>query len=174
MSEVDKLAEIIGRRTQEAKQSQIRFAQCVSVDWENKTMNAKGAGDDTEYLDVILGFGYTDIKPVVGSTCLIGIIDGQEVVTFLIDAEQVELVETKAEKIVFNGGKNGGVVNIPELIKKVNTIEEDINELKEIFTEWAPVLNDGGTALKGLTTTWAGKEITITEQSDIEDINITH
>jgi glycyl-tRNA synthetase alpha subunit len=83
MSEIDKLVLSIKHVGDGARQAQIRFVECVSVDWENKTMNAKGTGDGVEYLDVALGFGYTDIKPAVGSLCLIGIVDGQEVVTFV-------------------------------------------------------------------------------------------
>lgn len=174
MSEIDKFAENIGRKTQEAKQAQIRFVECVSVDWENKTMDAKGTGDGGEYLDVTLGFGYTDIKPAIGSVCLIGIIDGQEVVTFLINAEDVELVETKAKKIIFNGGDNDGLVNVPELIKRINALEKDNNMLKQILAAWTPTPGDGGTALKTAVITWAGQQIVVTKQTDIEDDKITH
>ncbi|GAB6123083.1 hypothetical protein [Dysgonomonas termitidis] len=174
MSEIDKFAENIGRKTQEARQAQIRFVECVSVDWENKTMDARGTGDGGEYRDVALGFGYTDIKPAVGSTCLIGIIDGQEVVTFLINAEDVELVETKAGKIIFNGGGNDGLVNAPELTKRINALENDNNMLKQVFAAWLPAPNDGGAALKTAAAAWAGQQIIVTKQDDIEDNKITH
>lgn len=174
MDAIGKLVENMKRGNDGARQAQIRFVECVSVDWDNKTMDAKGTGDGVEYLDVILGFGYSDIKPVAGSLCLIGIIDGQEVVTFLINAEEVELVETKAEKIVFNGGKNAGLVKVKELTEKVNALEKDLNLVKAIFAAWVPVPMDGGASLKSVIAQWAGQQLKVTQQSDIEDKIITH
>lgn len=174
MDAIEKLAENIKRTGNGARQAQIRFVECASVDWDNKTMDAKGASDGVEYLDIILGFGYTDIKPVVGSLCLIGIIDGQEVVTFLINAEEVELVETKAEKIVFNGGENFGLVKVKELTEKLNVLEKEINSLKSVFSAWVPSPQDGGAALKGGVGQWAGSQLKTTRQKDIENVDIEH
>ena len=129
MDEIDRLAEKLKRNIGNFRQAQIRFVECVSVDWENKTMDAKGTADGIEYFNVVLGYGYCDIKPVVGTTCLIGIIDGQEVVTFLINAEQVDLVEITSENIVFNGGDNIGLVKIKELTGRLNDIEKAFNNL---------------------------------------------
>lgn len=174
MDEIDKLVLSIKRVADGAKQAQIRFVECTSVDWENKTMNAVGQGDDVEYMDVMLGFGYVDIKPAIGSVCLIGIIDGQEVSTFLINAETVDLVETKSKKIVYNDGSNNGLVKVKELTEKVNTLERDLNQVKKMFAAWTPVAYDGGASLKVTVATWAAKQITETKQSDIEDTKITH
>ena len=174
MDEIDKLVVSIKQTVDGARQSQIRFVECVSVDWENKTMTAKGTGDDVEYLDVSLGFGYADIKPAPGSVCLIGVIDGQEVFTFLINAENVELVETKAGQIIYNGGEHAGLVKVKELTTKINALEKDLNLLKQIFSVWSPVPQDGGASLKASVVTWAGQRLTETKQSDIEDTKITH
>ncbi len=174
MDAIGKLVENMKRGNDAARQAQIRFVECVSVDWDNKTMDAKGTGDGVEYFDIILGFGYSDIKPAVGSLCLIGIIDGQEVVTFLINAEEVELVEIKATNIVYNGGDNFGLVKIKELTDKINVLERDLNLIKNIFNSWVVVPNDGGAALKAATSTWTGQTITVTKQTDIENIKITH
>lgn len=174
MSEIDKLAKSIMERTNGARQAQIRFAECVSVDWDNKTMTAVGTGDDVEYLDVTLGYGFMDVKPKKGAVCLIGIIEGQEVVSFLIDAEEVELMESHADSIVFNEGKNGGLPISPELTSRLNTLENDLNTVKSIFAAWKPIPNDGGAALKAATTTWSGSQITITNQSEIENSKIKH
>lgn len=174
MSEIDRLAKSIMERAEGARQAQIRFAECVSVDWDNKTMIAKGTGDDVEYLDVTLGYGFWDTKPKEGAACLIGIIEGQEVVSFLIDVEEVELVDIRAEKIIFNEGKNGGIPISPELAKRLNTIEKDLNTAKAIFAAWSPIPSDGGAALKATIATWSGQQIPITKQSDIEDLKIKH
>jgi hypothetical protein len=174
MSEIDKLVLSIKRVGDGARQAQIRFVECVSVDWGNKTMSAKGTGDGVEYLDVALGFGYTDIKPAAGSLCLIGIVDGQEASAFLINAENVDLVETKAGRIVYNGGKHAGMVKARELTGKINALEKDLNLLKQVLSTWAPVPQDGGASLKASAAAWAGQRITETGQPDIEDAEITH
>lgn len=174
MSEIEKLAKSIKGQADGARQAQIRFVECVSVDWYNKTMTAKGTGDDVEYLDVTLGYGFMDVKPKKGAVCLIGIIEGQEVVSFLIDAEEVELMEARADTIVFNGGKNEGIPISPELTKRLNAVEKDLNMVKQIFATWSPMPNDGGAALKTAIATWSGQRITVTKQSDIEDPKIKH
>jgi hypothetical protein len=174
MDEVGKLVLSIKRLTDGAKQSQIRFAECISVDWDNRTMDARGTGDGVDYLGVKLGFGYVDIKPVTGSLCLIGIIEGQEVFSFLIDAESVELAEISAKEVVYNGGKNSGLVKAGELTNKITTLEKDLNMLKQIFLSWIPVPQDGAASLKAAASGWTGQRIKVTEQSEIEDTKVKH
>lgn len=80
----------------------------------------------------------------------------------------------KDGKIEMNGGDLGGLINIEDLVSHMNTIEDDINNLKNIMSGWSPVAQDGGAALKGAITTWAGQSITKTKKSDFEDTKITH
>lgn len=174
MDAIGKLTESLGRKAGGARQAQIRFAECVSVDWDGRTMDAKGTGDGVPYLDVALGFGYADIRPAVGSLCLIGIIDGQEVAAFLINAETVELVEIKAGSIVYNGGRNAGTVKVGKLTAKLNALERDLNDLKRAFAAWTPVPSDGGAALKGAAAFWAGKTFEVTPQPELENEKIKH
>ncbi len=79
------------------------------------------------------------------------------------------------EKIIINGGNNGGLVNIESLVGKINAIEKDINNLKDVFSKsWTPVAQDGGAALKTAAATWASQTMTETKSADIEDTTITH
>ena len=174
MDELDKLAATLERKAQKARQAQIRYAECVSVDWEARTMTAKGTADDLEYLDVALGLGAIYTKPAAGAVCLIGIIDGQEVSAFLIAAEKVELVEYAADSVTVNEGKNGGLVKAPALTTRLNAIEKDLNALKTVFSGWAVVANDGGGALKTAAAAWAGQQLEMTTQEGIENGKITH
>lgn len=174
MGGVDKLVNSIKRVAGNSKQAQIRFVECVSVDWANRTMDAKGTGDEVDYLDVALGFGYVDIKPAIGTTCLIGVIDGQEVVTFLINAEEVELAEVRATNIVYNGGENFGLVKVKELTDIISELQRDLNSLKKAITAWVPAPNDGGSALKAAVTNWLSSTLKVVKQNDIEDTKITH
>ena len=134
--------------------------------------------------------------PRVGSFVVVGFVaDGSAGVVLLTDdVESVEVVisddtarvtmdedgvrvevgdETTAELtkdgIVFNGGDLGGLVKVEELTKQINAIEKDINTLKNIFTGWVTVSQDGGAALKTAATTWAGQTLTLTKRGDYEN-----
>lgn len=81
---------------------------------------------------------------------------------------------SEIDKVEFNRGKNGGLINIEDLVSHINTIEDDINNLKTAMSGWTPTPQDGGAALKTAVTTWATQQITKTKKSDIEDDKITH
>ena len=76
--------------------------------------------------------------------------------------------------VIINGGNNKGMVNIVPLTQVVNNIQNDLNQIKSIFTAWVPVPQDGGAGLKGPASVWASAQITPTQQSDIEDTKATH
>lgn len=152
MSELDKLNDIINIKVAGSRQAQLRFVECKSVQWDDRghrTMTAVGLTDDTKYLEVMLGFGYTDIKPKQGSVCLIGVVEGQEALTFLINAEEVELVEVKADKIEYNDKANdSGLAIVPELRRQLDTMTKRIDGIISAIKGGIPVAQDGGTALQ--------------------------
>ena len=146
MSELDKFADIFQRRLHGVKQAQLRFAVCKSVNWSEKTMTAVGVSDDAPYKGVQLGFGYVDIKPKKDTVCLIGILEGREALTFLINAEDVELVEVKSGTIEINGGKNGGLVKIKELTDKLNLLVNIFNSHTHTVATTGTAAAQSGTA----------------------------
>lgn len=77
--------------------------------------------------------------------------------------------ELTADGIVLNGGSLGGLVKVEELTGRLNTIENDINSLKSVFTGWAPVSQDGGAALKSSVSSWAAQRLTPTKRGDYEN-----
>jgi hypothetical protein len=93
MNEIDRFVDTLTRKVDGIRQAQLRFAVCKTVDWGDKTMSAVGVSDDVPYEGVQLGFGFADIKPAAGSVCLIGVLEGKEALTFLINAECVERME---------------------------------------------------------------------------------
>lgn len=144
MTELDKLVENLKKTNSSVKQAQLRFVTCESVDWENKTMTAIGVADDVKYEDVTLGFGYMDVQPKKDSVCLIGIIEGNEALSFLINAETVELVEITAEKIQFNGGDNKGIVISGKITSEVNTILKRVNSIVSALQTLATSMTSTG------------------------------
>ncbi len=79
------------------------------------------------------------------------------------------------KSIVFNeASSNSFLININNITKQLNAIENDLNNVKTIFKSWVPVPQDGGAALKSSITSWASKSITNTNVDDIKDDKIKH
>lgn len=71
--------------------------------------------------------------PKVGSTVLIGIIGNDEDEAFVIICNEIDKVICKIENMFFvmtkdnfkfNGGDNGGLINISSIVDKLNVLEE--------------------------------------------------
>ena len=124
------------------------------------------------------------VTPKRGSRVLVADLSGGSYSDLAVlsysEAEKVEVVIEQTtctidkDGIVMNGGNNGGLVNIDDLVAHINTIEDDINNLKTALSGWTPAPNDGGAALKTAITTWFGTPIANTQKSDFEDTKITH
>jgi hypothetical protein len=170
MSELDKFAEIFNRKLGDNRQAQLRFGVCKSVKWtdEERTMTATGVSDDVDYKDVQLGFGYIDIKPKQGSVCLIGVLEGQEALTFLINAEQVELVQINADKIEYNGGDFGGLVKIDKMVVWMQKVYTDLQTLKTQLSTHTVVGSGAPLALV------FNSQTPNPQESDFENDKITH
>ncbi len=105
------------------------------------------------------------IVPGIGSYVLVARIDEYGDVWVVI-------AFTRVTKIILLGGENGGLVLSGALVEKINTIEESLNDLKQILSAWMPVPQDGGAALKTAITNWAAQQITLTTTVEIENENI--
>ncbi|MDR1729947.1 MAG: hypothetical protein LBR52_04725 [Prevotellaceae bacterium] len=80
-----------------------------------------------------------------------------------------------ANTITFNSGENGGLVLSEKVADKISALETEINNLKNVFSSWVTVPNDGGAALKLAVTTWASGTISpLSEKTFFENTKITH
>jgi hypothetical protein len=97
--------------------------------------------------------------------------DGSVVaVVWVSKTTAVVVMVAEVEEIRLMGGQLGGLVKVEELVKKLNAVEKDLNSLKQVFLQdWVPVSQDGGAALKTAAATWAGRRLTETQKSDIEN-----
>lgn len=115
------------------------------------------------------------ITPKVGSQVTVADLSGGELRHLaVVHWGEVEKMSLTADSIELNGGDNGGLVKIEALTDKINNIEKDINKLKQAFTTWVPVPQDGGASLKGGVASWAAQQLVQTQVSDLEDDKITH
>lgn len=82
-------------------------------------------------------------------------------------------LEINNDQIIFNANELDSFgININSLIDRINLLEEDINSLKTVLTNWIPVPQDGGYSLKTASATWAGSQLVNTEVNDIKDPKI--
>ena len=116
------------------------------------------------------------IKPKVGSMVLMADLSGGELRSLVvISFSALDSMTVKFEgEVVINGGENEGLVKVVELTEKLNAIENDINNLKSIFSSWVPVVYDGGASLKAAATSWAVQSLQTTSKEDIENPKIKH
>ena len=158
----------------------------TSVDWEAKTMDCIGISDDLEYYDVLLGIGSTYTKPVKDTKCLIGTIENKEASSFLIFEEEIEeyLIEDKSGfkwllkdgNLTINGDNFGSIIKIEEIVKKLNAVENAVNQLKgdlNSHTHIVPQAPSGSTS-SAPPTVPSTVNLNNTQVSEIENDKIKH
>jgi hypothetical protein len=84
--------------------------------------------------------------------------------------------EINQDEIIFNdNAKNSYLTDINKLVDKINALEQQINDLKSVFSQWVPVPQDGGASLKIASATWSGQLITPkTTVDDLKDEKVKH
>lgn len=119
------------------------------------------------------------IKPTVSSYVQLAYINKKTgIITKYssIDSFEIKISDKQlnidSTEISFNGGSNGGMVVPLSLLSRLNLIEQDINDLKQVFTTWVIAPTDGGLALKTAAATWYGSSLTETQITDIENQDI--
>ncbi|MBQ4278360.1 MAG: hypothetical protein IJC16_00205 [Rikenellaceae bacterium] len=121
--------------------------------------------------------------PTKGSWVVVASIENSEslyvvVMTSRIDTLVADIggatLEIREGKATIRGGEYGGIVKVGELVGRLNTLEQALNDLKQILTSWTPATGDGGAALKTAVTDWAAARLTETKRENIENENITH
>lgn len=153
-------------------------AEVVSVDTASRTCVCEVTLGETSYVlpDVRLMAAVGDgilIVPKIDSD--VKIIFSALNEPFVCQYSDVEKVVIDANtSISFNDGSFGGVLKAAELVADINNIKKDINNLKQAFSSWVVIPNDGGAALKTAATTWFGESIPDTNLSDVVNNKVTH
>jgi len=125
------------------------------------------------------------ITPKDKSYVLVGMlnpIDGMVLMFSEIESISIKLNDDismvmDADKIEFNGSaKDSYLCDINAVKDKINALEQQLNNLKTVFsTTWIPAPMDGGAALKAAITTWATQTINpLTTVNDLKDDKIRH
>lgn len=164
----------------------IQVGTVKSVDEDKRTIEVEPFDEGSLFVDVPLqaiseGKKGAVLIPKKDSAVIFALLDQNnaiclgfsEVDKILVAIEETEVEITK-DGVVVNGGENGGLAKIEEVVKKLNALEKEVNDLKIGFTTWVPVPQDGGAALKGGLASWAGKQMVQTKKTDLEDDKVKH
>ena len=105
------------------------------------------------------------IKPAVGSTVLAADLSGGKM------RDLVVLMVEKAETMIFNGGKLGGLIKIEELKKSLDSLKQYCEDLKTAVAQGLTAVGVGTTAsgttgAQTFNQLMTGKSITIEEMED--------
>ena len=93
---------------------------------------------------------------------------------FVSLTSELEKILIDTDLVQYNGGTNGGLININDLVSQLNKTENDLNSLKSALSGWIPVPNDGGAALKFALANFIADILTPTLATDMEDDKVTH
>lgn len=138
---LDKLKQTITELIKSNIPVQTVWAEVLEVDWQEKTMTAVGIDDEVEYYDVMLGLGSVDLKPKVGSFCLIGIIGNKDTASFLIMVDDIEEIDVNVDECQLN-------INDGFLVKKQNeTLAKLMSDLLQEIQKMKFTTNTGSTIL---------------------------
>lgn len=141
----------------------------AAVDENSKTCNINDDGF------IMYGIRLQSVTNAAAGILKVPKIGAQALAVKIEDGDGFMLLDcAEYDKIIFNGGTNGGLINIQSLVNKINAIENDLNSLKTVFKSWTPVAQDGGSALKTAAADWADQTITKTKTKDLEDKTVTH
>jgi len=136
---------------------------------DDNTINCKKIETDIELFDIrLVSANETNVMlmtPVVNS--VVGVV-------FTADGEGFVTLYSEISEIQIGDGSNEGLVKAIELTNKLNTLEQDLNNLKSALSGWTPVPNDGGAALKTALTTYISETITETTKDEIQNETVTH
>lgn len=154
------------------------ICEVTELNENERTVDVKPLNGDAEIFGVRLqsAIGLNNgfvIFPKVGSVVIVTFLN--KLTGYVSTCSEIDKIYIDAEnEIIFNDGQNDGIVKISPLVNKLNAIENDINQLKGLFSAWVTVPSDGGASLKTLTATWSTGVLTPTTNPDIENTKIKH
>ena len=97
MNEIDEFDILLSEKIKKAIPQVLQWATVTSVDWQGKTCEATDLDTKLPFLNIALGIGGMYIKPKVGSLILVGMVENNESQPFLLNAQEVEAYELKAD-----------------------------------------------------------------------------
>ncbi len=156
--------------------SELCVVTSVTINSEKKVISCEPINSDSEFGEVDLSAEYNNgliIAPKVGSNIIIGF--SAKVDPFVMMFSEIENIYLDVESdIIINGGNNGGVVKVQDLVNKLNNIENKVNSLVS-FTQThthSGVQTGGGTS--GVPVVPVTGSLTNTTVNDLANTKLKH
>lgn len=157
------MKDLIRQIANEAIDQKIRLIRAtvttVNADY---TCDVQPINGEAELYDVKLRVTQNDTQsgvvafPKKGTIALVLV--ANETDAYLLHAVEIERIlivqngfraEVDADgNLIFNAGSNDGLVKLPVLQQEIAKLNTYLNTIKQTFSSWVPVPNDGGAALK--------------------------
>lgn len=142
---------------------------CSVLSVSGSTCNVQTLDDEVEIIDARLQTEASNgilLTPKVGSFV---------VVTPITDFEFVVVMFSAIDEIKFLDGSYGGLIKIQDLVSKVNTIEDKVNDIIDALkTHTHPGVTSGPSSTAPSADFVAITDLTNTSVSDIENTKIKH
>jgi hypothetical protein len=114
-----------------------------------------------------------------GRNILLGYIDTNQlaesgeirIYSSLEDSQVKAYVWCKKDGILLLNGDANFAVKFNELKEAFDELQDDVNTLKQNFSSWIPIPNDGGAALKSAAAAWSGTTL-VKNIDDAKNANI--
>ena len=121
MNEIDEFDILLSEKIKKAIPQVLQWATVTSVDWQEKTCEATDLDTKLPFLNIALGIGGMYIKPKVGSLILVGMVENNESQPFLLNAQEVEAYELKADKFTLHNETIDFKTLLNELLNELRT-----------------------------------------------------
>jgi hypothetical protein len=158
------LIKVISAEFNSIKQRVVKILRYGKSDIQTGLESGPYGLDSNPIKDMIAVYGKTESK---GQTIIVGYLNKNQLAatgefrTFSTDADGnlKFYIWQKADGTCEIGGNTDFMVRFNKANEVVQELQDDITALKQAFTTWVPVVNDGGAALKGAAASWSGQAL---------------
>ena len=185
------MIDLIKKVVEESMPLQVIPAKVLSVDKDACTCEVEPINGDADIFDVRLKAIIDDTQngvvfyPVVGSTVLVALIENDENNAFVAMQSTFESasiivqdgfkLELDSEGLILNEGQNGPLIVIESLKSEIDKINQFLTTIRDTFTNWVPVTQDGGAALKtAMSAALASQQTAVITAQQIGNDKIKH
>jgi hypothetical protein len=153
------LVKIISSEYNTLNQRIVKFLGLGNKDIQTAIQASPHGIDSNPVKDLIAVYGKTKEK---GETVIIGYLNksllaevGENRLFSTDDAGGLKtFIWLKNDGTIQMAGTGDFMVRYEEMAKVCNELKDDITTLKQVFSTWSPIAQDGGAALKGAAATW--------------------
>lgn len=119
MNEIDEFDILLSEKIKKAIPQVLQWATVTSVDWQEKICEATDLDTKLPFLNIALGIGGMYIKPKIGSLILVGMVENNESQPFLLNAQEVEIYELKADNFTIHNETVNFKTLLNDLLKEL-------------------------------------------------------